>query len=188
LWNTKCHYCVHKSPPLVLTVKQMYPVRALPPHVPKITLILYTQLHLGLPNSPSPSGFPTRPLHAFLFPGMHVTCSAHLIFLYLITQTTFGKKYNSCNSSLCNFIYPPLTFSLLGCHTFLCTQFSKSFSLSSLFNARDQVSHLYKQWAKLFLYSLIFVSVSREQMGRQKHCQLNGCKCSPDLNYTMAQA
>ena len=45
-------------------------------------LILSSHLCLGLASGPFPSGFPTKTLHAFLFPHTnHMTCPSHPIDL-----------------------------------------------------------------------------------------------------------
>lgn len=50
---------------------------------------IYTQVFQAVPLL---QDFPLED-YAFFFPGMHTTCSAHLILLDLNTQKIFGKKY-----------------------------------------------------------------------------------------------
>jgi hypothetical protein len=52
---------------------------------------------------------------------MRATCPAYLILLALITLTILGEEYKPCISSLCNFLQPPVTSSLLGPNILLST-------------------------------------------------------------------
>jgi len=88
---------------------------------------------------------------------IRATCPAHLILLDFITRTIFAEQYRSLSSSLCNFLYSPVTSSLLGPNTLLNTLFSNTLSLPSSLNVSDQVSHPYRTTGKIaFLYNLIF--------------------------------
>jgi hypothetical protein len=72
LWNPKVHYRVHKSPPLVPILSQIDPVDTIPSYL-RSTLILSTDLRLGLPSGLFPSGFPTNILYAFLSSNSYLT-------------------------------------------------------------------------------------------------------------------
>jgi hypothetical protein len=62
------------------------------------------------------------------------------------------------SSSLCSLLQPPVTSSFLGLNIPLSTLFSKSLSLCSSFNVRDQVSNPYRTAGKIIvLYTLIFM-------------------------------
>jgi hypothetical protein len=84
LWNTKVHYRVHKSPPLVPNLSQINPIMESHPISLRSILILSTHLRLGLPSGLFQSSISTNNLHAFLFSPIRVTCPAHLILLDLI--------------------------------------------------------------------------------------------------------
>ena len=110
LRNLKVHYHIHKCPVPVPTLSQIDPVHAPHPTSWRSILILSSHLHLGLPSSLFPSGFPTKSMYKPLLSPLHATWPAHLI-LDLITQTLLGEQYRSLSSSLCSFLW-----SLLPCH------------------------------------------------------------------------
>jgi hypothetical protein len=61
------------------------PIQSTSPHVTSArSILIFTHLHLGLPSSLLPSGFPTSTYtHSYSFP-VCATCPAHLILLDLI--------------------------------------------------------------------------------------------------------
>jgi len=73
------------------------PIQSIYPHPTywRSVLILSTHLHLGLPSSLLPSGFPTKTLYIPLSSSIRATCPAHLILLDFITRTILGKEYKA---------------------------------------------------------------------------------------------
>jgi hypothetical protein len=63
----------------------------------------------------------------------------------LITQSTFNEECSSLSSSLCSFLYSPVTSSLLSPNILLSTLFSYTLNVS------DQVSHPYNSYVFLNL-------------------------------------
>ena len=135
---------------------------------PPLTHIFKIHLNIILPSMPGsstwfcPSGFPTQTLHTSLLSPIRATCSAHLILLGMITRTIFGERYTSLSSSLCSFLYSPVTSSLFGPNILLSTQFLNTLSLHSSPSVSDQVSHPYKTTKKsatlrsFYLFGYIF--------------------------------
>jgi len=118
-------------------------------------LILSSHLPLGLSSCIFPSGFSTKTLYTPLFSPIRATCPAHL--LDLIALIIFGEQYRSSSSSLCSFLYSPVTSSLSDPNIPLNTLFSNTVSLRSSFNASDQVSHpvyYYNQY--IYIYISLF--------------------------------
>jgi hypothetical protein len=62
LWNTNVHYCIHKCPPHVPILSQLYPFHTPHPTSWRSILILSSNLRLGLPSGLFPSGFPITTL------------------------------------------------------------------------------------------------------------------------------
>ena len=82
---------------------------------------------------------------------IHATCPTNLILLHFITWTILGEEYRTLSSSLCCFLYSPVTLSLLGPNILLNTLFSKTLSIRSSLNVSNQVSHPYKTTGKIIL-------------------------------------
>jgi hypothetical protein len=83
------------------------------------------------------------------------TCPAYVI-LDSVTRTLFGEAYRSLSSSLCIFLYSPVTLSLVGPNILLNTLFSNTLSLRFSLNVSDRVSHPYKTyWRCAYIYWLL---------------------------------
>jgi len=126
-------------------------IQSIPPHPTswRSILIVSSHLRLGLPSGLFPSDSPTKTLYMPFLSTIRATCFAHLILLYFVTRTIFGKQYRLLSSSLCNFLHSPVTSSLLDPNTLLNALFSNTLSLRSSLNVSDQVSHPYRTTGKI---------------------------------------
>jgi hypothetical protein len=84
--------------------------------------------------------FRNKTLYVFLFSPKRATCRAHRILFDLINRIIFGDEYKS-RSSFYSFLHLLVTLYISGPNMFLRTLFSKTLSLCSFLNVRDQVSH-----------------------------------------------
>jgi hypothetical protein len=87
----------------------------------------------------------------------------------LITLTILGEEFKPCSSSLCSFLQPPVTSSLIGSNILLSTLFSNTLNLCSFLNVRDQVSHPYKTTGKIIVLQLCKIT-DEKVIQFQKSC------------------
>ena len=118
LWNPKVHYRIHKSPQPIPNLIRIDPV-----HIPTSHL-LQINLNIVFPSTPWSSNsffhsvFSTRTLYTSLVSPTRATFPALFILLDLISPKIFGEQYSSLRSSLCSFLYSPVTSSLLSPNIF----------------------------------------------------------------------
>ena len=127
-------------------------------------LILSSNLH-SLPRGLFLSDFCYKTLQAFHFLLIFATCPTHHI-LNSIIQLLCAKDYKSW-SSLQNFLYPCLTFSVLGPKIFLSSLFSNTPSPCSSLNVKDQVSHSQKTTGKITVLQLLISWISTANQKRK---------------------
>jgi hypothetical protein len=143
VWNLNVHYRIHNRSQLVLIPSHINSLHAF------LSYFFKLQFNILLPSTLRSSkfhlsGFSTKILYAFIVSHIRATCPVHLIFLDVIIRIVFDKDYKSWRSSLCHFLRPPISSSLLGPSIFLSALSSNTLSLSSSLNTRKQVSHVYK--------------------------------------------
>jgi len=106
-----------------LSLSWVSSIQSIPPHPTswRSILILSSHLRLGLPSGLFPSGFRTKTVYTIIPSLIRATCPAHLILLDFITRKILGQQYRTLCSSLCSFLYSPVTSSLLRPNVLLST-------------------------------------------------------------------
>ena len=102
-------------------------IQSMPQHTTawRSILILSSHLHLGLPGSFFPSGFPTKTLYTPLLSHINATCPDHLILLDLVAQTILGEEYRLLSSPLCS-LFPLPCYLIPWAQTFSSTLYSQT--------------------------------------------------------------
>lgn len=169
---------------LVATLRQIITLHAVPAYFFK------TYHHLTPPTYPQAfqvisffhSVFSNRNLQAYLFLfSMRATYPSYLILLYFITRMSYVENYESGNSTLFNFLQPPVTSYRIGSNICLSTLLpdvlSQCFPLMSETKFRayiEQQQH----------YSRIYQSLPvLDCKQTDENSRLNGSKHSLNLIY-----
>ena len=157
LRNPEVHYHDNNSPLPVPVLSQINPVHAHQSYFFKIRSILSSHL-LALFQVVT---------FSYNFNSMRSTCSAHLIVLRFITLIIFGEECWSWISPVCNFLQPPVTFSLLGPNILLSTLFSNTLSPLSSLSVSDQVSRLCKAIGRTIILHILSFSRFSQNFEKQ---------------------
>ena len=135
LLRFKCH----NTSPLIPVLSQKYPVNFLP------SCCIF-QLNIILPSVP----------RSFLFSSKHNTCPAHYILFNLITIIISDVEWKLCHSSVCNFLRPLGTSSIVGANIFLSHPEFKHIQPIFFPQCKRPISQAHERQAKLDFSSSCF--------------------------------
>jgi len=155
IWEMGLVSGIHKCPTPVPILSQLDPVHTPHPTTWRSILILSYHLRLGLSSGLFPSGLPTKTIYAPLMSPIRTSCSAQLTLLDFITRTKLGVEHRALCSSLCSFLYSPVTSSVVGTNILLNTLFSNILNLRPSLNVNDQLSHPHKIKGKIVIMCIL---------------------------------
>jgi hypothetical protein len=141
----------------------------MPPHPisPRSILIFFTYPRLGLPSCLFPSDFPTNNLYASFFSKIIAKCSAYFILPYLIILIILCEDCKLRSSSICSFLHPPVTSSLLSPNILFSKQFSNTLSLCSSLKLKDQIARTCRTTSRIIVLCILILTF----LGRRRKCE-----------------
>ena len=170
LWNPRDHHRIHKCPPSVLILSQIYPVHETPLNFLKIHFKIILPSTPGSPKQSLSLTIPHRnPVYSC--PLTHIyymSGPSHSSWFYYPNNT--GERYRSLSSSLCSLLCSLVTSSLLGPNILLNTLFSNTLSLCSSLNVSDQVSHPYKTTGEIIFLHILILKFLDSKLEDERFC------------------
>ena len=130
-----------------------------------------THFNIIIPYARRSSNWPLFlifPPHQSLYPFLFAAYPTHLILDYVFPLLIFVEEYKPYNSSVCNYLKPPLTSSTLGLNISLDLLFSTKLSLCPSLIVRPQASIPYKTTGRIivrYIWIWLFSERKREEKG-----------------------
>jgi len=107
-------------------------------------------------------------------PCMQLSCSitCYMLHPFHFSQFDHSKNiwYRPLSSSLCSFLYSPVTSYLFGPNILLSTLCSNTLTLPSYLNVSDQVSHSNKTTSKIIVLCILVFIFSDSKLEDKRFC------------------
>ena len=126
---------------------------------PHHTIILSSHLRLVCPSGLFPSGFQNKTLRELLYSIRAIWSTYLIIFYFLFITIMFTEEFGSLSSSLCSFLYFPVTSSLLGPKFYSAPHSQTPLSYTPLWKWQTKFHTDTKQQTGFISVYLIFIFV-----------------------------